>query len=520
LTRSDGAISLQNKLISSILRHDYLVKDVSEGIKLIKERVCKHKVLVVLDDVDDRFEFDKILGKIGDFSLDSRFILTTRDKRVFDFFIGCKLYEIGEMSPNYSLQLFTKHAFGRDHPPKDYATLTAEIVKVAAGLPLALKVTGSLLFRRESKFWEETLIQLQCIPSTGDRVQERLKISYNDLSYNEKQIFLDIACCFIGRNKEFPCHMWSSCNFSSESGINTLILRSLMKLDDKNQFWMHDHVRDLGRAIVREEDVRNPYKCSRIWSNEVALDLLRYKKGNDRVEILMLDMYQKDVVFTDQNFKKLSGLRYLEVSLGRLTGDFSKILPNLRWLRMSGCRSIHTNFNMRKLAVLDLGHCDLKDSKKGWEGLREARSVRNCGALERIPTLANLIKLRKVKTIDCRKLEEVTTGLEGLVSLEELELSGSVSIRKLPSALSELGKLKSLNVGLCPNLTDATVVGKLESLGGAATVAMQLDSGAAESIRPQEEPESSEDLGMHGADDCGRGYREPGESERRYESDI
>ncbi|CAI0429219.1 unnamed protein product [Linum tenue] len=257
---------------------------IGEGINTIKERVCNHKVLIVIDDIDDRFEFDKIIGNLGDFSFDSRFMFTTRYKRVLDFFPGCKLYEIGEMSHPLSLQLFSKHAFAMDSPPMEDVVISEEFVKVAAGLPLALKVIGSLLFRRERKFWEEKLIELQGIPSTTEnKVQERLKISYNELSHNEKQIFLDIACFFIGTHKDLIYYMWSGCDFYPESGITTLIHRSLMKLDEGNHFWMHDHIKDLGRAIVREEDIQHPYNRSRIWSADDALDMFR----NARVKIFV-----------------------------------------------------------------------------------------------------------------------------------------------------------------------------------------------------------------------------------------
>ncbi|CAN1830489.1 Disease resistance protein L6 [Linum perenne] len=94
--------------------------DAYDGIRIIRERVCRHKLLIVLDDVDER-----------------------------------------------------------------------EFVRLAAGLPLALKVIGSLLFRTNIRFWEEKLCELKDIPPT--KVQERLKISYNELTHNEKQIFLDIA---------------------------------------------------------------------------------------------------------------------------------------------------------------------------------------------------------------------------------------------------------------------------------------------------------------------------------------
>ncbi|CAN1138175.1 hypothetical protein LINPERPRIM_LOCUS23320 [Linum perenne] len=46
--RKDGIVTLQSKIISSIFRADYYVKNANEGLHVIKDRVCKHKDLVVL----------------------------------------------------------------------------------------------------------------------------------------------------------------------------------------------------------------------------------------------------------------------------------------------------------------------------------------------------------------------------------------------------------------------------------------------------------------------------------------
>ncbi|CAN1784458.1 Disease resistance protein L6 [Linum perenne] len=177
-------------------------KNASDGIRIMRERVCKHKLLIVLDDFDERFQFEDVLGKLDSFSVDSRFFITTRDARVLELLQECKLFELKEMSHDHSLKLFCKHAFGVDSPLEDYAELSEEFVQVAAGLPLALKVIGSLLFHTNKRFWEAKLIELQDIPPT--KVQERLKISYNELTHSEKQIFLDVACLFIGANEEAP----------------------------------------------------------------------------------------------------------------------------------------------------------------------------------------------------------------------------------------------------------------------------------------------------------------------------
>ncbi|CAI0442636.1 unnamed protein product [Linum tenue] len=369
LLKADGVVTLQNKVISNILRHDNHVKDVSEGIHLIKDKVCKYKVLIVLDDVDRRFEFDKVFGKLQDFSIESRFILTTRDKRVLEFFEECRLFEAKEMSDIDSCQLLRKHAFQMDDPQEGSDTLCEEFVKLAAGLPLALKVIGSLLFRKDIRIWEEKLEELKESPFTG--VHEILKISYNDLTPTEKEIFLDIACFFIGETKECPFYMWNECKFYPESGISNLILKSLIKINKRSEFWMHDHIRDLGRAIVYEENIRQPWKRSRIWSNEDALDMLENGKGSAAVQVLRINMEDRgNLELTEKDFNKLSGIRFLDVWGGGLTGDFSKMLPNIQWLQLGSCHSIPTDINLKKLVILSLEHSNVWDYWRGWKRIK------------------------------------------------------------------------------------------------------------------------------------------------------
>ncbi|CAN1840154.1 Disease resistance protein L6 [Linum perenne] len=48
LSKRNGIVTLQSKITSSIFRTDYYVKNANEGLHVIKDRVCKHKDLVVL----------------------------------------------------------------------------------------------------------------------------------------------------------------------------------------------------------------------------------------------------------------------------------------------------------------------------------------------------------------------------------------------------------------------------------------------------------------------------------------
>ncbi|CAN1811396.1 Disease resistance protein L6 [Linum perenne] len=477
LTKSEGALSLQNKIISTILRRDVQIQDTSIGTHVIKDRICKHKVLIVLDNVGEAFEFDKILGKIGNFSLGSRFMITTRDN-VLNFCTEYNSYELGEMNREYSLQLFSKHAFKMDYPPKDYVTLSHKFVEAAAGLPLALKVIGSLLFRKDEIIWEEKLMQLKDVPPTD--VQKRLKISYDALTYEEQQIFLDIACFFIGEKKKLPIYMWSACKFYPEDGIATLILRSLIKVNENDQFCMHNHIRDLGRAIVRDENVEDPGKRSRIWSTDDALDMLKSKQGTVKVRALSVHL---DCELTEKEFNNLSKLRYLEVKGGRLMGDFTEILRDIRWLRLSSCTSIPTRFQMNKLVTLELENIEVGDDWQVWNEIKMANKLKvitlldcgevrktpdlsRCGALELIHfelclnmsgrlDIGNLKRLKELRVMECQVTKLTGNRLPSLANLNNLtELSlRCIGVPEV-HGLGAMTLLKTLHISVAPNLSN------------------------------------------------------------------
>ncbi|CAN1227695.1 Disease resistance protein L6 [Linum grandiflorum] len=491
LSKSNGVVTLQSMLISSILRTDYKVKDASEGLRVIKDRVCQHKVLVVLDNVNDSFEFDKILGKWDEFSSGSRFIVTTRDKRILQVLQECKFYEPGEMNHEHALVLFCKHAFGTDKPPEGEGFLSMEFVKAAAGLPLALKVIGSLLFRRERRFREAKLIEFKDIPP--EKLQERLKVSYNDLTRTERQIFLDIASSFIGEKRDLPSYMWNDCRLYPESGISTLMLRSLVRFNERNEFLMHDHIRDLGIAVIREENNQHPWKRSRIWSNEDALEMLKDEEGSDQVEVLRVNMEEETLELTDEQFKKLTGLRYLEVFSGRLTGDFKGVLPNLRWLKLHNCSSIPSDLNMKKLVILDMHDCPVNDDWNAWTGIQAAQKLKAvslsfCGALRKAPDLSQCRTLESIHFWNCRemggelhignfkslkllsltmtKITKLTGKIRMLKNLEEID---AVHLRELPSTLqfldlSDLQNMEQLSIFGCTRLTKVNGFDKLKLL--------------------------------------------------------
>ncbi|CAN1730839.1 Disease resistance protein L6 [Linum perenne] len=474
LSKNDGELTLQNRIISEILPSDSKpARDVSDGIRIIRERVRRYRLLIVLDDVDERFQFQNIFGKLGDFSMDSRFLITTRDARVLELLQECKVYATEGMSYDHALKLFSKHALGTDCPSEGYASLSEEFVKVAAGLPLALKVIGSLLFHTDKGYWEAKLTELKKIPPA--KVQERLKISYDELTHNEKQVFLDVACLFVGVNKDAPIYMWSDCDFYPASTVRTLVQRSLIRINEKDQFWMHDHVRDLGRAIVCEENNQNPYKRSRIWSNRDAINMLKSREGTDCVEVLRVDMKGEDFVLTVKEFKQFSRLRYLEVLNGRLAGNFKGILPCIRWLRLYRCKSFPTGLNLQKMAVLNLEDCSVRDDWSGWNEIKAASKLKAvnlslCRDLEQVPDLSNCRGLELLDFYGCQKMQgELDIG--NWENLRVLAVNCTL-ITKLKGEIKLLQNLRKINASHSGLVEMPAGISKLSSLEALKTLAL------------------------------------------------
>ncbi|CAI0393496.1 unnamed protein product [Linum tenue] len=474
LQQRDGIVAVQNKILSGTVGKASLVSNVSEGIHMIRDRVSHYKVLIVLDDVDDKFKFDGIFGKSENFASGSRFIITSRNIKVLTLLKGCRLYEVGAMSYEHSFELFCKHAFRKDSAPRDYATLSKDIVSTTGGLPLTIKVVGSLLFKEDKAVWVETLLRLKETPES--EVLERLKISYDALEYEAKQIFLDIACFYVGTNKEIASYMWSDCKLYPISTINVLVQRSIIKIGENNAFKMHDQLRDLGKSIIREEDIEHPWMRSRIWSKEDAFELLLGKKGSNKVKALEVQSYPHHQ-FTDEHFQNLTDLRYLSGTFVDLTGDFGD-LQDLRWLQFENCRGSGdgiTNFQMNKLVILDLRKSVISDDWGGWYHIKMAKKLKvldlsHCGSITKLPDLSEygnlehlnlsglrrtssnqdlnigkLIKLKVLNLESCRIRRIVGSSIGMHQGVRELYIS-SCSCDNLGEFLADIAKLPSLKI--------------------------------------------------------------------------
>ncbi|XP_031395244.1 TMV resistance protein N-like isoform X5 [Punica granatum] len=502
----NGLVLLQEQLLRDITKQRKIKLDnIYRGINVIKERLCSRRVLIVLDDLSDTEQLRALAREREWFGSGSRIIITTRDLDLLKEIKVDYEYMLEKLNDTESLQLLSWHAFRNPHPKEEYVDLSKTIIEYCQGLPLALEVLGSLLLDRSVEEWRSAFAKLKRAPPA--RIQSQLKLSFDALSDdNEKDLFLDIACFFVGHDKDYVIKILNGCSLSAEIGLSILINRCLVKINRGNQLEMHDLIRDTGREIVCKESPRNPGNRSRLWSQSDVLTTLQNHLLVGNLKVLNLSgspFLTKTPDFSNiPSLEQLiladcSELKSVDQSIGHLERLVKMNLQNCRKLRclpssicmvkslqtldISGCSSIDrlsddlgdlyslsvlcadrtaitqlptSMVSLKKLAVLSFSGC--KASTSGsvssliWSCISEREVPKRGNQLT--TTLSGLISLTKLSLRDCNLSDDAIPAQFGsLRSLISLDLSRN-DFSRLPAAISCLPKLLSINMERCAKL--------------------------------------------------------------------
>ncbi len=301
-----------NDVIKQLL-HDLCGKRLSkdenvnqDDLDKIRQCMISKKVLVVVDDV----------GKAENLTSLQLFIekgaknATSKSKLL----VNCRNWQIlkshvsedGKMvmkslEEKEAKKLFMFHAFGdANHVPnKDFTNVCIKIINVCnacKGLPLSLKVLGSFLCNtKELKMWEGALSKLKSGQSiTGGNDNEDLwsvlKISYDPLDKQHRNMFLDIACFLGGLKLSTICQMWNG-DEHPYVALQNLQHRSLIEWAEGGILYIHDQLRDMGQNIAMELPIMNRF----LWkSNKSNLSLQK-----DEVVTILFQSYTFILNFYD-----------------------------------------------------------------------------------------------------------------------------------------------------------------------------------------------------------------------------
>jgi hypothetical protein len=283
--RESAILDLQKQLARDLFKED--VKSMGEFNECFN-RVMDCKVLIVIDDVDQKGQFDKLILDINKLGPGSRVIITSRDTNVVNNIMksgNCKYsrHDMALLNTIDSRHLFNWHAFHSADAIDGFQELARKVADACWGLPLALEVIGCFLFdKREDLDLESTWPQTIKTLSKEKNILNKLKVSYDDLSPEARMMFLDIACFMIGQCEHIAMQIFEACNFDYKGpapSFNSLKDKCLVKLDEDRRIVMHDLLRDMGRQVVENESHKMEKGVpSHLWDREMVQRVLQNKE--------------------------------------------------------------------------------------------------------------------------------------------------------------------------------------------------------------------------------------------------
>ncbi|KAI6679300.1 hypothetical protein NL676_033181, partial [Syzygium grande] len=238
------------------------------------------------------------------------------------------------------------------HVAKEYLGIMNSVSR----MPLLIEVIGSLLYRKVVE--ERTAIE-ELILQFGLDIEEILMISYEELSLEHREIFLDIACLPADVDRRIASFMWHNPHCPPSDGVDALHFRSLVKIGKNNELGMHRLLREFGQQIIQKEDRLDPGRRGRLCNLELALNT-QNMEGSDHLN------------FVAEDFKSMPNIRFLILDCATVGGDFANVFPNLKWLQWQGCNGDFkaTNFHVEKLVILDLSWSKVTEDWGGWREIK------------------------------------------------------------------------------------------------------------------------------------------------------
>ncbi|KAJ9558662.1 hypothetical protein OSB04_013276 [Centaurea solstitialis] len=482
--KSSGLLDLQKQIchdiskIGSIQGHH-----VSAYTSQIENALARTKVFLVLDDVDSHDHLDALLGKKG-FHQGSKIIITTKDVSLTE---KCELFNqivqpkhtkhlLQGLNDYDSLTLLSLCAFKCNNPTEGYREVSKKLVKYCKGHPLALEVIGKSLRTGDVAEWEDYLQRLKEEPDS--RIRKVLQMSFDSLpSTHDKELFMDIACFFVGKDKKSVETVLKACGVRIVLGIKNLVERCLLSIGNDNKLMMHQLVQEMGRDIVRQESPKRPEKRSRLWCHEESFQVLKQKKGKGNVLGLALDMrmLEKDKLYeleTDA-LSKMHNLKLLQLNHVQLKGSYKNFPEELRWLCMQGFRLdyippclqlenlVDLDMSYSKLVSFDMSIGDPKRSRKRQKltgmGSKDKPLLKSlkflnlsyCEQLNSVGSFSDFPKLERLILSNCKSLIAICESIEQCYALDLIDLSYCNEAGKLLRTIAKLRNVKTLNLDGC-----------------------------------------------------------------------
>ncbi|CAJ1958969.1 unnamed protein product [Sphenostylis stenocarpa] len=411
----------------------------------LRNKIRGQKFLLVLDDVwnEDRELWLKLKSLVMEGGKGSAVIVTTRSRTVAKIMATHPPLFLKGLDLERSWKLFSRVAFdgGKEPNDQELSATGRDIVKKCAGVPLAIRTIGSLLYSRNlgrSDWVYFSEVEFSKIDQHKDKIFAILKLSYDHLPSFLKNCFA--YCSLFPKGFEFDkktlIQLWVAEGFIQPSHDNrceedvghdyfmNLLSMSLFQdvtLDDCGGIItckMHDLIHDLAQLVVGKEyafvegkkeniENRTRYLCS-------CTSLHFAEKTSSSSNKLRTVILLGEPLYGSQSMGKL-----------RLHFPFLLSIKCVRVLRLSG---------------LDI--TTLPNSIRELKHLRYLDLTMNKFLVNLPPDVTSLHNLQTIKLSQCGKLRELPTDLNK--NLRHLELNDCEALACMPCGLGQLTNLQTL----------------------------------------------------------------------------
>ncbi|VVB05360.1 unnamed protein product [Arabis nemorensis] len=452
--RDKGLYGLLEEHFGKILREEHGIKSSITRPVLLRNVLRRKRVLVVLDDVRKPLDAELFLGWFDWFSPGSLIVLTSRDKQVFPLCRVDQIYEVPSLNEEEAMQLFSRCAFGKDNKHESLQKLSVKVTDYAHGNPLALTFFGKEL-RKNPKDIESAFLTLKQSPP--HEIHDAVKSTYESLSFNEKNIFLDIVCLFRGEKVDFVMYLLEGCGFFPRVGINILVEKCLVSISE-GRVVMHNLTQDIGRKMIDGGKRR-----SRLWEPSKIKHFLEDKRvlGSEDIEAIFLDPSGLSFDVNPMTFENMYNLRYLKICSSNLGNHSSLHLPKglkslpyeLRLLHWENfpLLSLPQDFDTRNLVILNMCSSKLQKLWEGTKNLKMLKRIKLCHSkqLVDIDELQNAPNIEVIDLQGCTKLERFPSTRH-FQHLRVINLSGCTKIRSFPEVPPNIEELYLKQTGIRP----------------------------------------------------------------------
>ncbi|XP_031129835.1 putative disease resistance protein RGA3 [Ipomoea triloba] len=467
-------IKIAKDIVHSISSENLSEQSLQVLLGKIQSTLSQKRFLLVLDDVwteeDAMWAPFKNCLKVG--LPGSRILVTSRSERVARMMASVYLHRVDLISDSDAWLLLSKIAFsgGRDDAySKKLEEIGKQIAQKCKGLPLAVKVMGSLLRNKDTEEeWQTVLSQLDTKFSNVEGVETdlfpHLRLSYDDLTPQMKRCFS--YCAVFPKDYRIDVdeliRIWMAQGYLTTTNgsdhnnqmeqkgreiFNNLAMRSLFQDFEKHRrdsniiisCKMHDIVHDFAEFLTKTE-------CySVVWQEDkVKIENLRHlswQKTGSPIDLA-------------SNYDVLGKLRTFfakDLSPEQLTANMFNGLKSVRVLGLHSCmlpklpKEIGNLIHLRYIDLSWSKIVELPDSICSLDNL-QTLNLQECECLSRLPEgIGNLHKLRKID-LSWSKVDELPDSICCLDNLQTLNLRECNCLSRLPERIGKLRNLSEIDL--------------------------------------------------------------------------